>query len=1423
MPDGDVVLRGSFIPTGNTPFSVEHYFEGIDGKYYLDSSKTQNMTGAAGKTVTAVPLSGENIIGFTFNAEMSQDSRTGMIVSSEPHLILELYYDRTEHKVIYQFAGNVPEDAEDDLPAEKVFKYGDTVVVEDDLFVPGYKFVGWICEDYGITEDSSSFTMPAGTVELTGRFEPLANSYTVEHYLMGTDGRYSNVPDHSFKVDNVFTGQSVETATASTHTGFYFDSTTTSDQYKGIVAANGATVLKVYFAREKYTLSYDYDHSDDELITIDPSPAKSQLPKNIEYYYGEEVTLEADASAIGYIFTGWSIHTGDTAIKNGKIVMPAGNVVIHGAFNADPNTKYTVEHWLESSDSSDASDVNNYERKDSLTQTLRGSTGAAVTATPLSDSTLIGYNFNAELSEIYRSGTIANNGSTVLKLYYKLTESKVIYEYTGDLPANAPQLPAEETYKYGVTVKLEDDAVLKGYKFSGWKLHRDHEISVENGEFTMPEHAVYIYGSFSPNPSQYTVEHYLMDKDGSYPADPTLSVLHKTNVLVDDEVTASLIDSYKAYSYDEDTTRAKLASGLRMPDTNGVDLPSGIVNEAGTLVIKLYYSRNLYDISYEFLGNVPDGAELPDPMTDIRHGTDVDLSDPKAIPEGYNFKGWYLGDVFVGETLTMPEKDIVVTGFFSPKTDVKYRVEYWLENVDDDEYTETNDSYETVGTTDTSVTGPRKDFDGFTFNMEKSSWNGHIKGDGSLVLKLYYKRNVHKVNYFYHDAPPANVTIRQDGNVVNVTEAYQKIATAEYKYGQTVTVDPILSADTGAYVFRGWYTPDLEGVTLHTEIKDSRSFTMPDLEVNFYGALYNYVVLYDLNGGTHEGSDEIDNKEVEWHDDDLIPAGTPEKDGMIFKGWIFEETEEYVDGDHKYSELAIDPHVDSIKLVATYAPGYTVSYTWGSTDIPDGVTLPTDSGLYEDGDRYSVDTTYKANDSIDVTDAYGNVVGRYSFSGWTDPSNGVIDKQSVIIVGKWTYTDVNVDTWTVTYEWSNAPAHIGIPSAVTGIVNGSSYTVDTRYEYGTIIFNTDENSQILGVWSFSGWDINGTITVNSDITIRGSWVYFAYEQTPKTGSVTVTKVDSADASTTLSGVVFDLYGKDGALIGTYTTGKDGKITVSDLTAGDYYWIEIRPHEGYRRDESKHEFTVSGGKTLEMNISNTRTEVPSVFGDDHYAYVIGYEDGTVQPLSYITRAEVATIFFRLLGDGTRAQHMTRTNSFSDVKAEDWFNTAVSTMAAMGVVNGYPDGTFRPNEKITRAEFAAIAARFDSNGNTTGASFLDIYEHWAYKEINIAANNGWVLGYEDGSFKPNQPITRAEAMAMVNRILQRIPENTGDLLPDMIKWPDNADSSAWFYLTIQEATNSHTYARKPSSYEYWLELRPNRDWAALEKQASEDKTN
>ena len=239
-------------------------------------------------------------------------------------------------------------------------------------------------------------------------------------------------------------------------------------------------------------------------------------------------------------------------------------------------------------------------------------------------------------------------------------------------------------------------------------------------------------------------------------------------------------------------------------------------------------------------------------------------------------------------------------------------------------------------------------------------------------------------------------------------------------------------------------------------------------------------------------------------------------------------------------------------------------------------------------------------------------------------------------------------------------------------------------------------------------------------------------------------------------------------------------------------------------------------TVTMNSDKTvyagweATGVPDKLnGDDHYAYVIGYSDGNVRPNANVSRAETATIFFRLLKSDIRDGNLTADNDFSDVSNGQWHNKAISTMAKLGVVKGRRADSFDPNASITRAEFAAICARFSTRTVENSGSFSDISGHWAENEIERAAAFGWISGYPDGTFHPDARITRAEAMTMINRVLCRMPQSESDLLDSMVTWPDNKPSD-WHYLAVQEATNSHNFDRQGEVGESWTKLTSAPDW-------------
>ena len=346
-------------------------------------------------------------------------------------------------------------------------------------------------------------------------------------------------------------------------------------------------------------------------------------------------------------------------------------------------------------------------------------------------------------------------------------------------------------------------------------------------------------------------------------------------------------------------------------------------------------------------------------------------------------------------------------------------------------------------------------------------------------------------------------------------------------------------------------------------------------------------------------------------------------------------------------------------------------------------------------------------------------------------------------------------------------------------------------------------------YAFDGWntraDGNGTsydpgdpLTVTGNITLYAQWRY--------TGGGEYNPKDATLRFNSRGGTEFE-----------------DEVRDAPFNFNPYENIPSRP--GYRftgwydssrlddrYDEDEEIFVRMGTTTVWAGWEET--SVPSMLnGDDHYAYIQGYSDGTVRPNANITRAQVATIFFRLLDEDVRDDNLTTYNTFPDVDEDYWANTAISTMASLGVINGRNSGLFDPDAYITRAEFAAICARFDDSGVDGITTFTDTVGHWAEDEISRAAALGWIQGYSDGTFRPNQYITRAQAVTMINRVLCRLPEDTDDLLSGMNTWTDCHEDD-WFYLAIQEATNSHDFVAKDRVYESWTDLNRAPDWSRYE---------
>lgn len=513
---------------------------------------------------------------------------------------------------------------------------------------------------------------------------------------------------------------------------------------------------------------------------------------------------------------------------------------------------------------------------------------------------------------------------------------------------------------------------------------------------------------------------------------------------------------------------------------------------------------------------------------------------------------------------------------------------------------------------------------------------------------------------------------------------------------------------------------------------------------------------------------------------------------------------------------------------------YTVTYTVKASDVTDNglvntVTMNGDGEESSDpvptAQKYTVTYAYTGTIPTDapavpvaaqheygaeVTIAHVPTLTGYTFHGWTLPegltaNDGKFNMpaKNVTITGYWTKNTIPTYTFDL-----NDPDTITVYKNFVSKYGRSaekSFTATATIEKKTYTAEVDPNSP------------SNRSAATAEPTYIGEAI----------GTVTL-KTDTTKA--------FD-FGKDSN--GKDSNGKDSKF---QLEPGDYR-ITVEETKGtdryvnYDTEPYTHtyEFTVDNKGQISIKtpitftITNEYTKrhtaatpsKPTLNTGDHYAYVMGYPDGTVRPNGSITRAEVSAILFRLLSDKTRDEYFTTESSFTDVKAGAWYNNSIATLEKAGViVDTAKGGAFRPNEAITRAELAAMLAQFSDAKPVKGVKFSDVSaEHWAYEAIAIAAKMGWIEGYPDGTFRPDATITRAEMMTLVNRALERVPSDEDHLLSKrvMLTFPD-CKSGDWFYIAVQEATNSHTYERaatEKNGDEQWTALRANRDWTLLEK--------
>lgn len=683
---------------------------------------------------------------------------------------------------------------------------------------------------------------------------------------------------------------------------------------------------------------------------------------------------------------------------------------------------------------------------------------------------------------------------------------------------------------------------------------------------------------------------------------------------------------------------------------------------------------------------------------------------------------------------------------------------------------------------------------------------------------------------------PSNVT-EEVGKEVQLTN-----------YTETVNDE----GNKGTWSFDGWY----EDKGLNTKI-DGTTYPMPAGGGTLYGkwtfeadkpADTTLTIAYYLMhaDGTYP-SEATDSATTDGKVGEDFTA-EPMKTAYDDKGYKFDDSaDNRIRGD-----LVLDPNGNVFKLYYKAVPGLTVTKT--ITDVTrDGEPLdPTDPEVeVKEGDVIEYEITVRNSGKLNLTnvvltdeftDAEGdlNIISGddYTVDGYEITlENGLNVGDSVTI--KATY---EVQLGDSGYEISNK-AIGAAKDALGGDVTGESERVTIRpdalkayrifgsaYKYvksekGT--FNKDGETvpfEFKVTSDKKGEEILDTFTIGVDETVKagetseGDWGGFDFNLSEEEFE----NLDKKEFNGKEYPVVY-LWELKGDLKNmSYST---KRITLYLDRPNISYYSAREPMVEYLGTRMAYADPDKGADADIINIYGKQSSSggtvkvgPQLNRDDHVAYIMGYPDGTVQPEGQITRAEACTIFFRLLTDSSRDYYFARTNDYSDVNRGDWFNNAISTLSNAGIVTGYNDGTFRPNQPITRGEMAKIIANF-ANLNKGAKSFTDLSGHWSKSYVELAAGNGWIAGYPDGSFRPDQKITRAETVTMINRVLERVPAKELRLLSRsiMLTFPDN-NPGDWYYIAIQEASNSHEYQRsvyETTGDEMWTKLIDNVDWTKLEK--------
>lgn len=1394
-------------------YTVKHYRESLDGSGYT-LADTQILPSTTGTRVEAQPNTYE---GFTYNPEVEGTKASG-IVTADNSLVLRLYYDRNEYTVTYEYEGTVPAGAPE-VPSEQTCKYGETVTVENEPILDGYDFQGWYSTqpDINLDMQDGTITIPAYDVVIKGAFtQHTADTYTVTYDLNGgtiSDGSPLQYPDLEMGEKT----PTIPNPTKADDEYYSYTFTGWAPEFSDTVTGNVTYIAQYDRMPITYTVTYKLD---------------GEIIGNVEeYHVGEGVIVREQAQNA----TPWETDDlEEGAIVGGGFGMPAKDVVFtattDGTVTPDECTYTVVYHYVDR-DGNEETETDPKDRPSTAGTPVSGLYDT--NRTSHSDSTYI---FDrAELNDVeIIDGETLQAGHNSIDVYYDIDElgpddepdgtpdkDQIVFTYvSADHAMGFVSLEKEVVTRDQTGMASPTGAVAtaeEGCEFVEWTDDYYHRTDTDAGMESL---------AGLPYDEDTTFTAYFR-KVGEEPVN-TISVifLAENGTFSNRQTTYTVIVEVNADG------KYRLAEGDILeatPDTGYGD-PSWTCNyedcdapkigdpvEDWDLFVVTFHPAGVVPtqvtVTYAWSGDHPEGVELPETET-LAAGSDYTIQPPSELQVSdeqgtWYFIGWYdkVG-VPYGGTISAIDADTTLYGRWDfqatpeePEPDPgdgRFMVikepdqtsvtvgdpitwTITIASMTDETLTlDVTDKLEGVTLTDeegNTVTNPVI-VEGWTYATLYASYQTSLDDvDQKIVNTVVVTDTVHP------EDPPVEVPadpVEVKPYAITITPADIVIYTGGTGYSGVLD-------DAGDFV--GSMEQGLPEPGYHIDLPDSVEawLTSHGVDLTQAANLADYLSFYYYDQETGAAIRR-------W---DLMDQGVYSRDatGNVSR-YVYSLSPNQIEGENEGVKVRLQ-FTDDGNIITT-----------DNIRMEEGVVSANyEMTIYDGGlNQSEIQAVFSAGGdtlvcSVDI--GTGHLLVK-SVTDEGTSTNEIVTSADTVDANQITA----VDNGNVTYYVNDSEVQVDpgrVQLLVDSVSNSDAFDAAMGADALAKVAATD-NTLSAPQYEMAYLDLVDTQNGNTVVTLGNQQALTIYWPMPADADedgafylVHYTGMDRESASDT-----GDLAGTAHTVEKIQAT-RDGDHLV--FTAGSFSPFVLV----YEKESSG-----GGGSTGGGGGGGSR---PTLNTEDHYSYIIGYSDGTLQPYGTITRGEVATIFFRLLTDDTREEYWSQVNDYTDCSSDLWCNNAISTLTNMGIIDGFSDGTFRPYAKITRAQFAKIAVGFfETTREDYQGYFTDVdINAWYTEYVEAAARVGLIEGFNDGTFRPNTNITRAQACVIVNRALGRSPDEDRLLDEDeMITWPDN-NPEDWFYADMQEATNSHDYTWVTVSgdkVEKWTEKLEQRDWAALE---------